>query len=88
MLKRSTICLALSMAALSCRAQALENARDVIAAHIRTQGYACAVAKSAERQPAASRPDEQAWILTCSNATYFVRLIPDMAAQVQEMPAR
>lgn len=63
-----------------------ESAKDVIAAHIRNQGYVCDAPKAAIRQLAASRPDEQAWVLKCRGASYFVRLIPDMAAQVSPLP--
>ncbi len=59
-----------------------ESADDILAAHIRSQGYACVSPKGAMREPARSRPDEQAWVLNCSGARYFVRLIPDMAAYV------
>jgi hypothetical protein len=51
----------------------------------RAQGYRCDVRVSAERDPALSRPDEAVWILKCQNATYRVRLIPDMAARVEQL---
>lgn len=62
-----------------------QEPRDVIAAHIRTQGYACDRPQSAKRDRSASIPGEQAWILTCDDGVYLVRLIPDMAAIVQRM---
>ena len=64
-------------------AGAQENPADIIAAHIRQQGYACNDAQQAIRNRRASRPNEAAWILRCDNATYRVRLIPDMAAHVE-----
>ncbi|KAB2912301.1 MAG: hypothetical protein F9K29_19800 [Hyphomicrobiaceae bacterium] len=64
-------------------AGALENPADIIAAHIRQQGYACNDALQAIRSRRASRPNQAAWILRCDNATYRVRLIPDMAAHVE-----
>lgn len=62
-----------------------EAPKDIIADQIRRQGFTCDNALSAERDGAASRPDEAAWILKCDNAAYRVRLIPDMAAQVEPL---
>jgi hypothetical protein len=67
------------------RACAGEAPKEIIAAHIRQQGYRCDAPKIAKRDPHASRPDEAVWILTCSNARYRVRLIPDMAAVVEPL---
>lgn len=62
---------------------AQESPKDVIAAHLRTQGYKCDAPKSATHDAATSRPDESVWIIRCENARYRVRLIPDMAAKVE-----
>lgn len=62
-----------------------ENPADIVAAQIRSQGYQCDDAKTAERDVEASKPDEAVWILDCGNASYRVRLIPDMAAEVETM---
>jgi hypothetical protein len=62
-----------------------EMPAEVIAVQIRDQGYACGKAVSAKRDEKLSRPDEAAWILKCDNATYRVRLIPDMAAKVEQL---
>ena len=64
---------------------AQQTPADGIAAQIRAQGYRCDVPVSAERDPALSRPDEAVWILKCQNATNRVRLIPDMAARVEQL---
>lgn len=64
---------------------AQESPRDIVAAHIRSQGYSCDAPQSAMRDRRASRPDEAAWILDCGNASYRVRLIPDMAAIVERI---
>ena len=56
---------------------------EIIAAQIRDQGYACDKALSAERD--GERSDDAVWILKCQNATYRVRLIPDMAAKVERL---
>src|SRR5262249_29878650 len=66
-----------------CSAQ--QTPADGTSAQIRAQGYRCDVPVSAERDPALSRPDEAVWILKCQNATYRVRLIPDMAARVEQL---
>ena len=58
---------------------------DVIVAQIRRQGFVCDEPSSATRDPQLSRPDERAWVLKCANASYRVRLIPDMAAKVETL---
>lgn len=68
----------------SLRAQVIPPAED-IAAQVRTQGHACDGAPSALKVVKQSWPDEPVWILTCTNATYKVRLIPDMAAQIERV---
>lgn len=60
-----------------------ETPKEIVAKQIRRQGYECGKAQSAERDQAASKPDEAVWVLSCDNATYRVRLHPDMAAQVE-----
>jgi hypothetical protein len=60
-----------------------EVSADILAVQIRDQGYACEKALSAERDEKLSKADEAAWILKCSNASYRVRLVPDMAAKVE-----
>ena len=56
-----------------------------IAAQVRLQGHDCEGSVSAQRDPEQSRPDETVWILTCANATYRVRLIPNMAAHIERL---
>jgi hypothetical protein len=56
---------------------------DIIAAQIRTQGFPCEKALSAER--ASHEPNATVWILRCKNATYRVRLTPDMGARVERI---
>ena len=62
-----------------------EMSAEIIAVQIRDQGYACDKALSATRDEKLSKPDEAAWILKCENATYRVRLTPDMAAKVERI---
>jgi hypothetical protein len=57
-------------------------AAEIVAAQIRAQGYACTRPVTAVRDGAASRPNVTVWLLTCGNARYRVRLVPDMAAHV------
>lgn len=62
-----------------------ESPEEIIAAQIRQQGFPCDNPQSAQRDREASRPDEAVWVLQCDNATYRVRLIPDMAAHVERI---
>jgi len=64
-------------------AAAEEKPADIIAAHIRQQGFVCDNALSAQRNRKASKPNETVWMLRCSNGIYRVRLVPDMAAAVE-----
>lgn len=57
-------------------------ASKIIADQVRDQGYTCNKSLTVERDPTYSRPDEPVWILKCDNATYRVRLVPGMAANV------
>jgi hypothetical protein len=66
-------------------AEDVESPKDDIAAQIRAQGYACDQPQSATRDAQASKPDEEVWLLRCEGASYRVRLIPDMAAQVERI---
>ena len=62
---------------------AQEKPADIIAAQIRTQGYACEKALGAQRNRKASKPNETVWTLRCSNGTYLVTLVPDLPARVK-----
>jgi hypothetical protein len=66
-------------------AEDVESPKDDIAAQIRSQGYACDQPQSATRDPQASKPNEEVWILRCEGASYRVRLIPDIAARVERI---
>ena len=71
-----------AVACLSNPAAAQEDPKNVIAAHIRMQGFTCDKPVSAERMRGESRPNEAVWVLKCENRSYQVRLVPDMAAAV------
>jgi len=61
------------------------DAAGIVAAQIRSQGYACSPPVAATRDRAASRPNETVWLLHCGNARYRVQLVPDLAAQVTRL---
>ncbi len=58
---------------------------EILADQLRSQGYPCAKAVSSQRDGSKSADDESGWILKCTNASYRVRLIPDMAAKVEKI---
>jgi hypothetical protein len=62
-----------------------EAPKDTLAARIRVQGSACDKPLGAVRDAKRSKPDEAVWVLKCENATYRIRLIPDMAAKVERL---
>jgi hypothetical protein len=66
-------------------AQEAENAVEDIAVQLRSQGYACENPREAMRDASASKPDEAAWTIQCDGQKYRVRLVPDMAAQVERV---
>ena len=59
-----------------------ERPQDVLAAQIRTQGFACDRSLGAKLDRRRSKPDHDVWVLKCSNAAYRVSRFPDMAANV------
>lgn len=66
-------------------AAADDDFKNIIAAQIRAQGYACDQPQSAEQDAQASKPNEEVWVLQCEGAQYRVRLVPDMGAQVETL---
>ena len=56
-----------------------------IAAQVRLQGHRCEGSVNAQRDSGQSRPDEPVWILTCANATYRIRLVPNMTAHIEQL---
>jgi len=63
-----------------------ETAATDVAAQVRLQGHRCEGSVNAQSDPEQSRPDERVWILTCANASYRVRLIPNIAAYIVRLP--
>ena len=64
------------------KAQTIAN---VLAAQIRTQGFACDEPQKATRDAKLSKPDYDVWVLTCKNATYRIGRYPDLAAKVEKL---
>jgi hypothetical protein len=64
---------------------AKETTQGMLAAQIRMQGFACDEPLSAVRDAKRSKPDHAVWVLKCSNATYRISRIPDMAAKVEQL---
>ncbi len=80
------VVLAAAIAVLPLPAPAADDgAQDVLAAQVRDQGLACGKPQKAERDASWSKPDEAAWILTCDNATYRIRLDPHRAAKIEQI---
>jgi hypothetical protein len=74
-----------ALSALAGFAQEVDAPAGIVAAQIRSQGYACTDPVSAIRDRQASRPNVTVWLLRCRNASYRVQLVPDMAAQVTQL---
>lgn len=63
-----------------------ETPQSILAAQIRMQGFTCDKLLGASRDTRRSRPDRGVWVLKCSNATYRITRVPDMAAKVEALP--
>lgn len=63
----------------------VEDVKNLLAAQVREQGHACENPQNAEQDEELSKPDEKVWVLECGNATYRVKLIPDMTAEIEEI---
>jgi hypothetical protein len=66
-------------------ASAQDPPPEILAAQLRLQGYRCDAPVTAQWDAQLSKPDEAAWILKCANASYRMRLIPDMAARIEQL---
>ncbi|HEX5958912.1 MAG TPA: hypothetical protein VFY92_09700 [Hyphomicrobiaceae bacterium] len=71
--------------ALATVAEETDTPAGIIAAQIRAQGYGCSPPVAATRDRQETATHDAVWILTCSNARYRVRLVPDMAAEVTQL---
>lgn len=61
------------------------EAADLVATQLRQQGYACDDPYGATREKDAAAGVDAVWRIECKNAIYRVRLIPDQAADVEEI---
>lgn len=52
----------------------------VVAAIVRAQGIACTAPSTVARQDDASKPDEPVYVISCREASYRVRIVPDQAS--------
>jgi len=66
-------------------ARAEQTAAEDLAVQLRRQGHRCEGPVNAERDPERSKPDEAVWVVKCANATYRMRLVPHMAAHVEQI---
>ncbi len=64
-------------------AQTDADAAALVATQVRDQGFACAEPVSAEQD--ANADGDAVWVLTCGNASYRVRLVPDQAAAIETL---
>ena len=62
-----------------------ESAKDIVATTVRSLGHPCEQPEREVRDEAASLPDQAAWILTCSNARYWVRYDNDEPAEIRQL---
>ena len=62
-----------------------EGPAGILAVRLREQGHRCDEPARAEPDAARSRADERAWIVKCANASYRMRLIPDMGAVIEPL---
>lgn len=76
----------LPVSGLPTAARAAEVPKEIIAVQIRKQGYPCPNPKSAERD-GETPLDDARWILHCDGVSYKVKLVPNMAATVERLPA-
>ena len=87
--KRGLFCIvsviAFSPVMLFCRvapAQEQGKANQIVADQVRSQGFVCESPSFAVRMTSEWTPEQPAYLLTCQNATYQVRVVPDQAARV------
>ena len=62
-----------------------QTVMSMLAAQIRTQGFACDEPQKATRDVKLSKPDCDVWVLTCKNATYRIGRYADMAAKGEKL---
>lgn len=63
----------------------LEPPMDLLAAQLRTQGYACDHPDSAHLVADASKPNAKVWIVACKGVNYRMTVVPDLAAKIEKL---
>lgn len=63
----------------------LEPPMDLLAAQLRTQGYACDHPDSAHLDKDASKPNGKVWIVACKGVHYRMTVVPDLAAKIEKL---
>lgn len=76
---------ALTLVFVSETTSARETGKDALAAQVRAQGLSCGTVKSAQHDEKRSKPNEEVWVLTCDNAIYRMRVVPDMGAKIEQL---
>jgi hypothetical protein len=66
-------------------AAAQDTPTEILSAQLRLQGYRCDAPVTAERDDHLSRADEAVWIVRCVGTSFRMRLVPDMAARVEQL---
>lgn len=82
MIRTTIAAIAIIASSLAAAADEAEVDAGIVADKVRSQGFTCSDPVSAVRDEANSKPDQAAYVLTCADASYNVRLIPDMAAEI------
>jgi hypothetical protein len=59
------------------------EAKDIVSIQLRAQGVACTKPINAIKDIVDSSPDEMAWIISCKEATYRVKLIPHVGSKIE-----
>ena len=78
----AALLLAPGMAAAQSDDDAAEKAdADIVATQVRDQGFTCDEPASVKAEQ--GEDGDNVWRLDCKNASYTVRLVPDMAASVE-----
>lgn len=66
-------------------AAAQEDPKDVVAAAVRQNGYACTAPQEVSADPKDTSPDEKAWIIRCEERAYRVKFLGDRGAEVEPL---
>jgi hypothetical protein len=82
---KKALILALVLSSAGALVAKAETVKRMLAAQIRTQGFACDKPREATRDAKLSRPNYVVWVLKCENATYRIGRYPNLAAKVEKL---